>query len=405
MSLRNVASGAPPGRRPAQHLRRARLRRRRLHPGRARRVPGRPRARASSAKAVATEPRAEVEAPKMSDLSTRTTATSCSRRSSPRRATGCSTRTSTRSSSHPDANKTEIKIAVEQVFGVKVTGVNTLNRQGKRKRTRSGFGKREDTKRAIVSRRRRRPHRHLRRSGLLTGRRDRRGLRTHGYPQVQADHPGPSWLERRRLRRGHPLRRRRSRWSARCPRRAAATTHGRITTRHQGGGHKRAYRVIDFRRHDKDGVPAKVAHIEYDPNRTARIALLHYADGEKRYIIAPNRLKQGDRVENGPSADIKPGNNLPLRNIPVGTVDPRHRAAARWRREDRPLGRCQRPARRQGRPATPSCGCPPARSATSTCAAAPRSARSATPSSPTSTGARPAACAGRASARPSAVSP
>ena len=96
--------------------------------------------------------------------------------------------------------------------------------------------------------------------------------------------------------------------------------HGRVTVRHQGGGHKRAYRVIDFRRHDKDGVPAKVAHIEYDPNRTARIALLHYADGEKRYIIAPARLNQGDTVEAGPSADIKPGNNLPLRNIPVGTV-------------------------------------------------------------------------------------
>jgi large subunit ribosomal protein L2 len=95
---------------------------------------------------------------------------------------------------------------------------------------------------------------------------------------------------------------------------------GRITTRHIGGGHKRAYRVIDFRRADKDGVNAKVAHIEYDPNRTARIALLHYTDGEKRYIIAPNRLRQGDVVENGPSADIKPGNNLPLRNIPVGTV-------------------------------------------------------------------------------------
>src|SRR5680860_1506467 len=95
---------------------------------------------------------------------------------------------------------------------------------------------------------------------------------------------------------------------------------GRITTRHHGGGHKRAYRIIDFRRHDKDGVPAKVAHIEYDPNRTARIALLHYLDGTKRYIIAPTRLKQGDTVENGPAADIKPGNNVPLRNIPVGTV-------------------------------------------------------------------------------------
>src|SRR5699024_6278159 len=94
---------------------------------------------------------------------------------------------------------------------------------------------------------------------------------------------------------------------------------GRITTRHQGGGHKRTYRVIDFRRHDKDGVPARVAHIEYDPNRTARIALLHYADGAKRYIIAPEGLRQGAWVDAGPAADIKPGNNLPLRNIPVGT--------------------------------------------------------------------------------------
>ncbi|GAA5227838.1 50S ribosomal protein L2 [Paeniglutamicibacter antarcticus] len=95
---------------------------------------------------------------------------------------------------------------------------------------------------------------------------------------------------------------------------------GKITTRHKGGGHKRQYRLIDFRRHDKDGVPAKVAHIEYDPNRTARIALLHYADGTKRYIIAPNKLVQGDTIEAGAEADIKPGNNLPLRNIPVGTV-------------------------------------------------------------------------------------
>ena len=95
---------------------------------------------------------------------------------------------------------------------------------------------------------------------------------------------------------------------------------GRITTRHQGGGHKRAYRLVDFRRYDKDGVPAKVAHIEYDPNRTARIALLHYLDGEKRYIVAPNGLRQGARVESGVGADIKAGNNLPLRNIPVGTT-------------------------------------------------------------------------------------
>ena len=95
---------------------------------------------------------------------------------------------------------------------------------------------------------------------------------------------------------------------------------GRITTRHIGGGHKQAYRLIDFKRYDKDGVPAKVAHIEYDPNRTARIALLHYVDGEKRYIIAPQGLAQGMKVEAGEGADIKPGNNLPLRNIPVGTT-------------------------------------------------------------------------------------
>ncbi|MPZ28658.1 MAG: 50S ribosomal protein L2 [Micromonosporaceae bacterium] len=104
------------------------------------------------------------------------------------------------------------------------------------------------------------------------------------------------------------------------PQKGGRNVHGRITARHQGGGHKRQYRIVDFRRTDKDGVPAKVAHIEYDPNRTARIALLHFADGEKRYILAPKDLRQGHRVESGPAADIQPGNNLPLRNIPVGTV-------------------------------------------------------------------------------------
>ncbi len=95
-------------------------------------------------------------------------------------------------------------------------------------------------------------------------------------------------------------------------------TYGRITCRHRGGGHKRHYRVIDFKR-DKDGVPARVAAIEYDPNRSARIALLHYVDGEKRYILAPVNLKVGDAVESGENADIQPGNSLPLRNIPLGT--------------------------------------------------------------------------------------
>ncbi|MBS4025102.1 MAG: 50S ribosomal protein L2 [Clostridia bacterium] len=94
---------------------------------------------------------------------------------------------------------------------------------------------------------------------------------------------------------------------------------GRLTVRHKGGGHKRQYRIIDFKR-NKDGIPAKVATIEYDPNRTANIALLHYADGEKRYILAPNGLTVGKVVESGPESDIKPGNALPLKNIPVGTI-------------------------------------------------------------------------------------
>jgi len=94
--------------------------------------------------------------------------------------------------------------------------------------------------------------------------------------------------------------------------------HGRVTSRHRGGGHKRHYRLIDFKR-DKIGIPAKVATIEYDPNRSARIALLHYVDGEKRYILAPLEIKVGDTVLSGPEADIKPGNALPLANIPLGT--------------------------------------------------------------------------------------
>lgn len=96
-------------------------------------------------------------------------------------------------------------------------------------------------------------------------------------------------------------------------------SYGRITVRHRGGGHKIKYRIIDFKR-DKDGIPAKVVSIEYDPNRTAFIALLSYADGEKRYIVAPNGLKVGDTVMSGPDADIVVGNTLPIKNIPVGTV-------------------------------------------------------------------------------------
>ena len=100
---------------------------------------------------------------------------------------------------------------------------------------------------------------------------------------------------------------------------AGRNAQGKITVRHRGGGAKRKYRIIDFKR-NKDGIPAKVSTIEYDPNRTAYIALVGYADGEKRYILAPAGLKVGDVIESGVNADIKPGNALPLKNIPVGTV-------------------------------------------------------------------------------------
>ncbi|UCH60594.1 MAG: 50S ribosomal protein L2 [Anaerolineales bacterium] len=95
--------------------------------------------------------------------------------------------------------------------------------------------------------------------------------------------------------------------------------YGRVTVRHRGGGHRRHIRIVDFKR-DKHEIPARVAAIEYDPNRTARLALLHYADGEKRYIIAPMDLRVGDTVMSGPSAEVRPGNSMPISNIPVGTL-------------------------------------------------------------------------------------
>lgn len=100
---------------------------------------------------------------------------------------------------------------------------------------------------------------------------------------------------------------------------AGRNSQGRITTRHKGSGHRRQYRLIDFKR-DKDGIPGRVATIEYDPNRSANIALIHYADGEKRYILAPKELEVGRVIESGEQADIKPGNALPLGSIPVGTT-------------------------------------------------------------------------------------
>ncbi len=128
----------------------------------------------------------------------------------------------------------------------------------------------------------------------------RRGMTGYDFAEITKSTPEKSLTE--------PMRRT-----------AARGNHGQITIRHQGGGHKRRYRIIDFKR-TKIDVPAKVASIEYDPNRTARIALLHYADGEKAYIVAPIGLNVGDTVLASATADIKPGNSLPLNSIPTGTI-------------------------------------------------------------------------------------
>ncbi|OEF96420.1 50S ribosomal protein L2 [Vulcanibacillus modesticaldus] len=128
----------------------------------------------------------------------------------------------------------------------------------------------------------------------------RRGMSVSTFDEITTDKPEKSLLA--------PLNKK-----------AGRNNQGKLTVRHKGGGHKRQYRIIDFKR-NKDGIPGRVATIEYDPNRSANIALINYVDGEKRYIIAPNGLKVGDMIESGPQADIKVGNALPLENIPVGTI-------------------------------------------------------------------------------------
>ncbi len=128
----------------------------------------------------------------------------------------------------------------------------------------------------------------------------RRGMTSNDFAEITTDKPEKSLLA--------PL-----------SKKAGRNNQGKITVRHQGGGHKRQYRIIDFKR-DKDGIPGRVATIEYDPNRSANIALINYADGEKRYILAPKNLVVGMEIVSGPEADIKIGNALPLVNIPVGTT-------------------------------------------------------------------------------------
>lgn len=128
----------------------------------------------------------------------------------------------------------------------------------------------------------------------------RRGMTGHLFEEITRSKPERSLLMPRK-------------------RRGGRNVHGRVTVRHRGGGHKRKIRRVDFKR-DKRGIPANVAAIEYDPNRSARLALLHYVDGEKRYIVSPLGLQVGDRVVSGQEAEIRPGNSMPLANIPLGTV-------------------------------------------------------------------------------------
>jgi large subunit ribosomal protein L2 len=176
---------------------------------------------------------------------------------------------------------------------------------------------------------------------------------------------------------------------------------GRITTRHRGGGHKQRYRIVDFKR-DKKGVPGKVERLEYDPNRSAHLALILYADGERRYIIAPKGLQAGDAVMSGSESPIKVGNCLPLRSIPVGTlvhcVELKPGKGAQLARS---AGASAQLAAREA--ATPPCGCARARCARCPRRAARSSAKSATTSTTCASSARPAPSAGAGCARPCAA--
>ena len=178
---------------------------------------------------------------------------------------------------------------------------------------------------------------------------------------------------------------------------------GRITTRHKGGGHKRHYRVIDFKR-NKDGVPGKVERIEYDPNRSAHLALILYADGERRYILAPKNCRTGDPIISGKDAPIKPGNALPIRNIPVGTLV--HNIELK---PARVASSCVPPAVRPSWPRakvpTQPSACARARCARCTSTAAPPLARSVTTNTTCASSARPVRSVGRVCARRFAALP
>ena len=208
---------------------------------------------------------------------------------------------------HQDAHKTQVRQAVEELFDVKVLKRRDHQGAGQAEAARCHPGhpsRLEEGRRPAEGRR---LDRDLRRSAALMPIRrykptspGRRFMSVSTFEEITKTTPEKSLLE--------PV-----------TKKGGRNNNGRITTRHQGGGHKRRYRIIDFKRL-KDGVPAKVAAIEYDPNRSANIALLHYVDGEKAYILAPAQLRVGVMVQSGPDADIKVGNALPLENIPTGTL-------------------------------------------------------------------------------------
>ncbi len=215
---------------------------------------------------------------------------------------------------HPHATKTQIKSAVAEIFSVTVLKINTINVSGKKKnfarRGKRSSGMQADWKKAIVT--------------LAPGPEDRSGrrelLRAIRWPLKNISRPAPArrfitTADFSEITKKDPER---SLLEVR-KKHSGRNNNGHITTRHKGGGYRKQYRIVDFKR-TKDAIPAKVAAIEYDPNRTARLALLHYRDGEKRYILAPALLKIGDVIESGAAADIKVGNALPLANIPLGTV-------------------------------------------------------------------------------------
>ena len=208
---------------------------------------------------------------------------------------------------HKDAHKTQVRQAVEELFGVKVIAVNMVKVPSKpkmrnyRKGVAPGL---EEGDRPAQGRRRDRDLRGG--SGLVA------------LKKFKPTQPGPPFMTVSGFEEVTRSKPEKSLTSS-VKKTGGRNNNGRITTRHKGGGHKRRFREIDFKRR-KDGVPAKVAAIEYDPNRSANIALLHYADGAKAYILAPARLQVGASVESGPNADIKPGNALPLENIPTGTL-------------------------------------------------------------------------------------